>query len=108
LWIGDINAQPQSKLNFLTQRSIIAQTDTPGPANRGCIFMSKKAAEHHKKAAEHHTHAAHHHEEAFKHHEGGRHEKAGHHAHTARGHALHARDHSEEAAKAHMEEHGKK
>ena len=70
--------------------------------------MSKKAAEHHKQSAEHHTHAARHHTEAAKHHEGGQHEKAAHHAHTARGHALHARHHSDEAAKAHMEDHGKK
>ena len=109
LWLKDINAQPRSKLNLVMQRSIFARGRIHrGSANRGWYFMSKKAAEHHKKAAEHHTHAAHHHSEAAKHHEGGRHEKAGHHAHTARGHALHARDHSEEAAKGHMEEHGKK
>ena len=109
LWLRDINAQPRSKLNLLTQRSIAAQTNTAlGLQTEDSDFMSKKAAEHHNKAAEHHTHAARHHGEAAKHHEGGRHEQAGHHAHTARGHALHARDHSEEAAKAHMEEHGKK
>lgn len=70
--------------------------------------MSKKAGEHHKQSAEHHTHAARHHNEAAKHHESGQHEKAAHHAHVARGHALHARHHSDEAAKAHMDEHGKK
>jgi hypothetical protein len=74
----------------------------------GGSHMSKKAAEHHKKAAEHHTHAARHHGEAAKHHEAGHHEKAAHHAHTARAHAIHCRHHSEEAAKAHLEEHGKK
>jgi hypothetical protein len=79
-----------------------------GPPNRGNTAMSKKAAEHHKQSAEHHTHAARHHGEAAKHHEAGQHEKAAHHAHTARGHALHARHHSDEAAKSHMEEHGKK
>ena len=76
--------------------------------NRGNIHMSKKAAEHHKQSAEHHTHAARHHGEAAKHHEAGHHEKAAHHAHTARVHALHARHHSDEAAKSHMEDHGKK
>jgi hypothetical protein len=70
--------------------------------------MSKKAAESHKKASEHLTHAAHHHTEAAKHHETGQHEKAAHHAHIARAHATHAREHSENAAKAHLEEHGKK
>src|SRR4029077_18860836 len=28
LWLRDINAQPRSKLNLLTQRSIAAQTNT--------------------------------------------------------------------------------
>ena len=81
---------------------------TDGPPNRGNTAMSKKAAEHHKQSAEHHTHASRHHGEAAKHHESGNHEKAAHHAHTARGHALHARHHSDEAAKSHMEDHGKK
>ena len=70
--------------------------------------MSKKAAEHHKQAAEHHTHAARHHTEAAKHHESGNHQEAAHHAHTSRAHAVHANDHAESAAKAHMDEHGKK
>ena len=46
--------------------------------------------------------------EAAKHYEAGKHEKAAHHAHTARAHAVHAREHSEEAAKVHLEAHGKK
>jgi hypothetical protein len=70
--------------------------------------MSKKAAESHKKVSEHLTHAARHHTEAAKHHETGQHEKAAHHAHVARAHATLAREHSENAAKAHLEEHGKK
>jgi hypothetical protein len=69
--------------------------------------MSKKAAEHHHKAAEHHEHAARHHKEAAKHHEAGKHETAAHHAHLARGHHEHAKHHAAEAAKAHIEEHGK-
>jgi hypothetical protein len=52
--------------------------------------------------------ATRHHGEAAKYHEGGHHEEAAHHARAARAHALHARHHSDEAAKSHMEEHGKK
>ena len=93
---------------FLRCRRSDVARQSSGPPNRGNTAMSKKAAEHHKQSAEHHTHAARHHGEAAKHHEAGQHEKAAHHAHTARGHALHARHHSDEAAKSHMEEHGKK
>src|SRR5580658_4349013 len=73
----------------------------------GRKFMSKHAIEHHHKAAEHHEHAARHHKEAAKHHEAGKHETAGHHAHLARGHHEHAMHHAAEAAKAHIEDHGK-
>jgi hypothetical protein len=76
-------------------------------ATDGRKLMSKKAAEHHHKAAEHHEHAAKHHKEAAKHHEAGKHETAAHHAHLARGHHEHAKHHAAEAAKAHIEEHGK-
>ena len=41
------------------------------------------------------------------HHEAGKHETAAHHAHLARGHHEHAMHHGAEAAKAHIEEHGK-
>jgi hypothetical protein len=70
--------------------------------------MPKQAADHHKKAAEHHERAAQHHKEAAKHHEAGNHEKATNQAHLAYGHLLHASDHATEAAKLHVEHHGKK
>jgi len=70
--------------------------------------MSTQAAEHHEKAAEQHEHAARHHKEAAKHHKAGNHEKAAHHAHTARGHHAQATEHAVEAAKSHVEHHGKK
>ena len=69
--------------------------------------MSKQAAEDHRKAAEHHEYTARHHKEAAKHHEAGKHETAAHHAHLARGHHEHATHHAAEAAKAHIEDHGK-
>jgi hypothetical protein len=70
--------------------------------------MSKKATEQHKQAAEQHTHAARHHSEAAKHHDAGHHEKAAHHAHLSRAHAVVAGEHADHAAKAHIEDHGKK
>jgi hypothetical protein len=70
-------------------------------------FMSIKAIEHHRKAAEHHEQAARHHKEAARHHESGKHETAAHHAHLARGHHEYAMHHAGEAAKAHVEDHGK-
>ena len=36
------------------------------------------------------------------------HEKAAHHAHLSGGHAVHAIEHAQHAAKAHIEEHGRK
>ena len=73
----------------------------------GRKLMSKQAAEHHHKAAEHHEHAARHHKEAAKHHEAGKHETAAHHAHLAHGHHYQAMHHAGEAAKAHIQDHGK-
>jgi hypothetical protein len=70
-------------------------------------FMSKQAAEHHLKAAEHHEHAARHHKEAAKHHEAGKYETAAHHAHLAHAHHEQAMHHAAEAAKAHLQDHGK-
>jgi hypothetical protein len=101
-------ALSQKRVSYNCRKRSVSVVSRWGYPDRGNTAMSKKAAEHHKQSQEHHTHAARHHGEAAKHHEGGHHEKAAHHAHTARGHALHARHHSDEAAKAHMEEHGKK
>jgi hypothetical protein len=53
------------------------------------------------------THAARQHKEAAKHHEAGRHETAAHHAHLGRGHHELAMHHAAEAAKAHIDDHGK-
>ena len=69
--------------------------------------VSKNAADHHRKASEHLIRAARHHTEASKYYYTGEHTMGAHHAHTARGHVVHARWHEEEAAKAHVEEHGK-
>src|SRR5262249_24366611 len=69
--------------------------------------MSKNATDHHNAAAEHHEMAAEHHRKAAEHHDDGNHEKAAHHAHVAQGHLHHATHHAAEAAKSHLEDHGK-
>ena len=69
--------------------------------------MSTRAAQYHHNAAEHLTQAAFHHRLAQKHQEEGRYKEAAHHALLAQAHQHYAHTYTTEAAKAHLDAHGR-